>query len=67
MTTKKLKNMKMSFKTLALITALAFVAIPAVAQEIVTPFHSTEKAPVRRNVAEARFLPFFDDFSRTNT
>ena len=59
--------MKMSFKTLALITALAFVAIPAVAQEIVTPFHSTEKAPVRRNVAEARFLPFFDDFSRTNT
>ena len=63
---KNLMNLKKSFKILALMTALDFMAIPAVAQEMVAPFLNAEKAPVRRNIAEARFLPFFDDFSHSN-
>ena len=44
--------------------ALGFFAIQATAQEILTNFRTTtEQAPARRGVAEARFLPFFDDFS----
>ena len=47
---------------------IGLMASPAVAQEILTPFgDATEKAPVRKGVAEARFLPFFDDFSHSNT
>ena len=58
--------MKTSFKAFALALAFGLIAGTAAAQEILTPFHSTsEKAPMRRGVAEARFLPFFDDFSQT--
>ena len=46
--------------------ALGLVASPTIAQEILTPFITTEKAPIRKGVAEARFLPFFDDFSPSN-
>ena len=46
---------------------IGLMASPAIAQEILTPFGITEKAPVRKGVAEARFLPFFDDFSHSNT
>ena len=46
--------------------ALGLVASPTIAQEILTPFITTEKAPIRKGVAEARFLPFFDDFSHSN-
>ena len=60
-------NMKTTFKIFVLALALGFYAIPAVAQEVLTPFRATtEKAPVARGVAEARFLPFFDDFSQSN-
>ena len=60
------KIMKKCFKPLALMM-LGLWAIQANAQETVTPFHSsTRKAPVKREVAEARFLPFFDDFSHSN-
>lgn len=59
-------NMKMNFKAFVLALAFGLFASQAVAQEILTPFRSaTEKAPVRRGVAEARFLPFFDDFSHS--
>ena len=59
------KIMKKCFKPLALMM-LGLWAIQANAQETVTPFHSsTRKAPVKREVAEARFLPFFDDFSHS--
>ena len=58
--------MKTSFKAFALALAFGLIAGTAAAQEILTPFHSSsEKAPMRRGVAEARFLPFFDDFSQT--
>ena len=57
---------KTSFKTFALLMAFGLIAGSVSAQEILTPFRSTtEKAPVRRGVAEARFLPFFDDFSQS--
>ena len=47
--------------------ALSCLTSQAIAQEILTPFRdTTEKAPIRRGVAEARFLPFFDDFSQSN-
>ena len=59
------KNLKMSFKALALVAALGFMTSQAFAQEILTPFIGTEQAPVRSRVAEARFLPFFDDFSHS--
>ena len=60
-------NMKTSFKTLALVLAFGFFASQATAQEILTPFRTgNEKAPTRRDVAPARFLPFFDDFSHSN-
>ncbi len=60
-------NLKMNFKVFALALALSLFATQATAQEILTYFRSTsEKAPVRRGVAEARFLPFFDDFSHSN-
>ena len=59
-------NLKMNFKVFALALALSFSAIQATAQEIVTEFRSsTEKAPVRRGTTQARFLPFFDDFSHS--
>ena len=64
---KKKKNLMMSFKALAFIVASGLMASPALAQEILTPFgNTTAKAPVRKGVAEARFLPFFDDFSHSN-
>ena len=59
--------MKTSFKALALMMAIGLMASSAHAQEILTPFGNTEKAPIRKGVAEARFLPFFDDFSQSNT
>ena len=58
--------MKMSFKALALMMAFGLMASSAISQEILTPFGTTEKAPIRKGVAEARFLPFFDDFSHSN-
>ena len=64
---KSKMNLKTSFKVLVLMTALSLIAIPTFAQEILTPFgNATGKAPVRRGVAEARFLPFFDDFSHSS-
>ncbi len=59
--------MKTSFKALVLMMAIGLMASPAIAQEILTPFGTTEKVPTRKGVAEARFLPFFDDFSHSNT
>ncbi len=47
--------------------SIGLMASPAIAQEILTPFGTTEKVPTRKGVAEARFLPFFDDFSHSNT
>ena len=59
-------NMKTNFKVLVLALAVGFFALPASAQELLTNFRtSKEEAPVRRSVAEARFLPFFDDFSHS--
>ena len=61
---KKKMNLKTSFKTLAVVMVIGLFAHQAMAQEIMTPFGvATRKAPARSNVAEARFLPFFDDFS----
>ena len=58
--------MKTNFKVLVLALAFGLFATPATAQEILTNFRTTtEKAPVNRGVAEARFLPFFDDFSQS--
>ena len=59
--------MKTSFKALALMMAIGLTGSSSIAQEILTPFGTTEKAPTRKGVAEARFLPFFDDFSHSNT
>ena len=57
----------MTFKALGLVMAFGCMTSQAIAQEILTPFRgTTEKAPIRRGVAEARFLPFFDDFSQSN-
>ena len=57
----------MTFKAFGLMMALSCLTSQAIAQEILTPFRgTTEKASIRRNVAEARFLPFFDDFSHSN-
>ena len=59
-------NMKTTFKIFVLALAMGFFAVPANAQEILTPFKTTtEEAPVRKGVAEAQFLPFFDDFSQS--
>ena len=64
---KRMMNLKMSFKALAMMMALGLLASPVFAQEILTPFgQMTKKAPVRERTAEARFLPFFDDFSHSN-
>ena len=63
---KNKTNLKMTFKVLGLVMAIGCMTCQAFAQEILTPFQgSTEKAPTRRGVAEARFLPFFDDFSHS--
>ena len=63
---KNKTNLKMTFKVLGLVMAFGCMTCQAFAQEILTPFRgTTEKAPVRRGVAEARFLPFFDDFSHS--
>ena len=60
-------NMKTTFKIFVLALALGLSVVPAAAQEILTPFRTTtEKAPMTKGVAEARFLPFFDDFSQSN-
>ena len=60
-------NMKTTFKIFVLALALGLSVVPAAAQEILTPFRTTtEKVPVTKGVAEARFLPFFDDFSQSN-
>jgi len=59
------KNLKMTFKTLVFVAALGFTTSQTFAQEILTPFIGTEQAPVRSRAAEARFLPFFDDFSHS--
>ena len=64
---KRKMNLKTNFKVLALVMAFGLIASPAIAQEILTPFGTAEKAPIRKRVAEARFLPFFDDFSQSNT
>jgi len=60
------KILKMSFKALGLMMAFGLMAGQAFAQELLTPFLGTQKAPVRKEAAEARFLPFFDDFSQSN-
>ena len=58
--------MKTTFKIFVMALAIGLFTFPATAQEILTNFRSTtEQAPVRRSVAEARFLPFFDDFSQS--
>ena len=63
---KNKTNLKTTFKVLGLVIAFGSMTGQAIAQEILTPFRgTTEKAPVRRGVAEARFLPFFDDFSQS--
>ena len=63
---KNKTNLKTTFKVLGLVMAIGCMTGQAFAQEILTPFRgTTEKAPVRRGVAEARFLPFFDDFSQS--
>ena len=59
--------MKTSFKALALMMAIGLTGSSSIAQEILTPFGTTEKAPTRKRVVEARFLPFFDDFSHSDT
>ena len=60
-------NMKMSFKTCVLALVLGLFTLNTSAQEILTNYRTTrEKAPSRGRVAEARFLPFFDDFSHSN-
>ena len=64
---KRKMNLKTSFKAFALTLALGLIASPAFAQEILTPFGTTHDAPAMRGVAAARFLPFFDDFSHSNT
>ena len=59
-------NMKMNFKAFALALAFGIFACQATAQEILTNYRTTtEQAPVQRSVGEARFLPFFDDFSQS--
>ncbi len=61
---KNKKNLKTSFKALTVALVVVFFASHASAQEILTPFGvATGKAPTRSSAAEARFLPFFDDFS----
>ena len=57
----------MTFKAFGLLVAFGCLTSQAVAQEILTPLRGmNEKTPVRRGVAEAHFLPFFDDFSHSN-
>lgn len=56
----------MNFKVLALALAFGLFALHASAQEILTNYRTTtEKTLSNRGVAEARFLPFFDDFSHS--
>ena len=56
----------MNFKAFALALAFSIFACQATAQEILTNFRTTtEQAPVQRSAVEARFLPFFDDFSQS--
>lgn len=60
-------NTKTNFKAFALALALGLFALQASAQEILTNFRTTtEQAPIKRGIVEARFLPFFDDFSHSN-
>ena len=60
-------NMKMNFKVFALALAFGLFAFHASAQEILTNYRTTtEKAPIKRGVADSRFLPFFDDFSHSD-
>ena len=59
-------NTKTISKRIVLALAFGFFASQATAQEIQTYFRtSSEPAPVQRGVAEARFLPFFADFSQS--
>ena len=60
-------KMKMSFKAFAVVLAIGLFTFQASAQEILTNFRTTTKnTPTKRGVAEARFLPFFDDFSHSD-
>ena len=60
-------NTKMNFKVFALALSFGLFALHASAQEMLTNYKTTtENAPTKRGVAEARFLPFFDDFSHSN-
>ena len=60
------KTLKTISKTLALVAVIGFTASQAFAQETLTPFiGSQQQAQARSRVAEARFLPFFDDFSHS--
>ena len=60
-------NMKTNFKVFALALAFGLFALHASAQEILTNYRTTtEKAPIKREAAEARFLPFFEDFSHSD-
>ena len=59
-------NTKTIFKAFALALAFGLFALHASAQEVLTNYRTTtEKSPIKRGVAEARFLPFFDDFSHS--
>ena len=60
-------NTKMNFKVFALALSFGLFALHASAQEMLTNYKTTtENVPTKRGVAEARFLPFFDDFSHSN-
>lgn len=60
-------NTKTNFKVLALALAFGLFALHASAQEILTNYRTTtEKAPLKKRVAETRFLPFFEDFSHSD-
>ena len=58
--------MKTISKFIVLTLAFGIFASHATAQEITTVFRATaDPAPMQKGVAEARFLPFFDDFSHS--
>ena len=60
-------NMKTNSKVFIWVLVMGFFTLQASAQEILTNYRTNrEKVPMRREVAEARFLPFFDDFSHSN-
>ena len=61
--------MKTNFRAIAVALALSFGAGQAIAQEILTGFYrnETEHPATRHTNAQGIFLPFFDDFSQSQT